>query len=179
MKKQYYLILLILLIIFGCNTSKKDEVNPAAQKQVTIPDQYLGKLSLFLLVGQSNMSGRGELPAEVQEINPQVFVFGNDYRWHHAVEPVDSPIGQVDSVSIDYDAGYSLATSFANALLENDPELIIGFIPCAAGGSSIQKWQKDLSEQSLYGSCLKRAKHCFEGGQNCRFVILSRSGRRP
>jgi len=165
MKKQYYLILLIIVIIFGCNTSKQNEVNPAAQKQVTIPDPYLGKLSLFILVGQSNMSGRGELPAEVQEINPRVFVFGNDYRWHHAVEPIDSPIGQVDSVSIDYDAGYSLATSFANRLLKDDPDLIIGFIPCAKGGSSIQKWQKDLSEQSLYGSCLKRTRAASKEGK--------------
>ena len=30
----------------------------------TIPDKYIGKLSLFILAGQSNMSGRGEMPAE-------------------------------------------------------------------------------------------------------------------
>jgi hypothetical protein len=51
-----------------------------------------------------------------------------------------------------------MATSFAETLLKNDPDLIIGFIPCAKGGSSIQKWQRSLSDQSLYGSCLKRVR---------------------
>jgi hypothetical protein len=157
-KRIYYFSLIIFISILGCNPSKQNEVKPAIQKQASIPEEFLGKLSLFILVGQSNMSGRGELPVTPQEINPRVFVFGNDYRWHHALEPIDSPINQVDTVSIDYDAGYSLATSFANAMLENDPELIIGFIPCAKGGSSIQKWQRNLSDQSLYGSCLKRVR---------------------
>lgn len=159
MKKWiYYFNFIIVFTILGCNPSKQNDINPVIQKQATISEEFLGKLSLFILVGQSNMSGRGELPETPQEINPRVFVFGNDYKWHHAAEPIDSPIDQVDAVSIDADAGYSLATSFANALLEKDPQLIIGFIPCAAGGSSIQKWQRNLSEQSLYGSCLKRAK---------------------
>jgi hypothetical protein len=157
-KRIYYLIFIILLTILGCNPSEQNEVNLINQKQVTISEEFLGKLSLFILIGQSNMSGRGELTETPQEVNPRVFVFGNDYRWHHAVEPIDSPIDQVDAVSIDGDAGYSIATAFAHTMLENDPDLIIGFIPCAAGGSSIQKWQRNLSEQSLYGSCLKRAR---------------------
>ena len=124
----------------------------------TVPDALLGKLSLFILAGQSNMSGRGEMPVEPQRMNPRVFVFGNDYRWHYAKEPIDSPVNQVDLVSRDNNARYSLATSFANTLLEKDSTLIIGFIPCARGATSIEKWQRNLSENSLYGSCLKRAR---------------------
>jgi hypothetical protein len=109
----YYFSLILLFSILNCNSSKQIDINPVIQKQATIPEAYLGKLSLFILVGQSNMSGRGELPAEAQEINPRVFVFGNDYRWHHAIEPIDLPSEQVDAVSIDHDAGYSIAKSFA------------------------------------------------------------------
>ena len=131
----------------------------------TIPDEFNGKLSLFILAGQSNMSGRGEMPAQSQHINPRVFVFGNDYRWHHALEPIDGSRGQVDAVSADGKAGYSLATAFANTLLEKDPSLIIGFIPCARGATSIEKWQRNLSENSLYGSCLKRGRAASTMGQ--------------
>ena len=166
MKKTIYcLSLIIALIIIGCQSSIEDGASHVAQKQVTIPDEFLGKLSLFILVGQSNMSGRGEMPTQSQEINSRVFVFGNDYRWHYAVEPIDNPAGQVDLVSLDNNAGYSIATAFANTVLVKDPGLIIGFIPCAAGGSSIQKWQRNLSDQTLYGSLLKRARAASSMGK--------------
>ncbi|NEP54674.1 MAG: sialate O-acetylesterase, partial [Moorea sp. SIO3C2] len=89
--------------------------------------------------------------------HPRVFVFGNDYRWHLGQEPIDSPSGQVDHVSEDKSAGVSPGMAFATELLKYDPELIVGLIPCAKWGSSIQEWQKNLSEDTLYGSCLKRA----------------------
>ena len=127
-------------------------------KDNTIPNKYIGKLSLFILAGQSNMSGRGEMPSEPLPVNPRVFVFGNDYRWHYGIEPIDASQGQVDTVSRDGKARYSLATSFAETLLEKDSTLIIGFIPCARGATSIEKWQRNLSDNSLYGSCLKRAR---------------------
>lgn len=127
-------------------------------KENTIPEEFIGKLSLFILAGQSNMSGRGEMPSEPLPVNPRVFVFGNDYRWHYGIEPIDASQGQVDLVSRDGKARYSIATSFANTMLEKDSTLIIGFIPCARGATSIEKWQRNLSDNSLYGSCLKRAR---------------------
>jgi hypothetical protein len=132
------------------NQIKVTDVN--TDKGITVPDEFIGKMSLFILAGQSNMSGRGEMPNQPQNIDRRVFVFGNDYKWHHAREPIDTPHNQVDLVSADSGAGYSLATFFANALFEKDTSLIIGFIPCAKGGTSIKKWQRDLSENSLYGS---------------------------
>jgi hypothetical protein len=45
-----------------------------------IPEAFRGKMQLFLLAGQSNMSGRGRLPDEKPEPNPKIFVFGNDYQ---------------------------------------------------------------------------------------------------
>jgi hypothetical protein len=127
-------------------------------REYTISGEFIGKLSLFILAGQSNMSGRGEMPSEPLKVNPKVFVFGNDYRWHYGVEPMDAAQGQVDKVSRDGKARYSLATAFANTLLEKDSTLIIGFIPCARGATSIEKWQRNLRDNSLYGSCLKRAR---------------------
>ncbi|MBN1995585.1 MAG: sialate O-acetylesterase [Anaerolineae bacterium] len=122
-----------------------------------IPPQFQGKLALFILAGQSNIGGRGEVP-DGQQTNANVFVFGNDYRWKVAQEPVDDPTNQVDQVSLDPDAGFSPALAFATSLLERQPELAIGLIPCARGGSSMVQWQRSLSDHTLYGSCLKRVR---------------------
>ncbi|WP_293082924.1 sialate O-acetylesterase [Moorena sp. SIO3H5] len=57
----------------------------------------------------------------------------------------------------DKSAGVGPGMAFATELLKYDPELIVGLIPCAKWDTTIQQWQKDLSEDTLYGSCLKRA----------------------
>jgi hypothetical protein len=124
----------------------------------SIPEEYQGQLSLFILAGQSNMAGRGQVPAWGRDTNERVFVFGNDYRWRIAAEPVDDPSHQVDEVSEDPDAGFSPALAFATFLLQQRPDMEIGLIPCAMGGSSIYQWRRDLSENTLYGSCLKRVR---------------------
>ena len=118
---------------------------------------FQGKMSLFILAGQSNMSGSGKLTPASSVTHPRVFVFGNDYRWHLGSEPIDSPSGQVDKVSEDKSAGVGPGMAFATELLKYDPELIVGLIPCAKWDTTIQQWQKNLSEDTLYGSCLKRA----------------------
>jgi hypothetical protein len=123
-----------------------------------IPEAHRGNLALFILAGQSNMSGVGEVPADAPGTHPQVFLFGNDYHWRLAEEPLDDPTGQVDQVSLDRWAGYGPGLAFAIELLEQDPSLQIGLIPCPKWSSSISEWQRNLSDFSLYGSCIKRAR---------------------
>lgn len=121
-----------------------------------IPPEYQGRLALFILAGQSNMSGYAPLPDD-QSQDPRAYVFGNNYRWSVAAEPVDDPRDQVDPVSFDH-GGFGPSLAFALASLERQPDVPVGLIPCARGSSSIVEWQRDLSDQSLYGSCLKRVR---------------------
>jgi hypothetical protein len=95
---------------------------------------------------------------EKQEINPRIYVFGNDYHWRIANEPIDNAYNQVDQVSLDRAAFFGPSMAFASASLERHPDIVIGLIPCAKNSSGIIQWQRDLSDQSLYGSCLKRAR---------------------
>ena len=127
-----------------------------APTQPVLPDSALGNVRLFILAGQSNMSGRGELDTEARKPVPGAFLFGNDYRWRPLREPSDSPEGQVDRVSKDPVAGVSPARSFAEAVRNARPKQVIGMIPCAKGGSSLAEWQPSRHETTLYGSCLKR-----------------------
>ncbi len=159
------LIIFVVGIFFGILLPRDQAIEKSLSKtsaESAIPSEFEGKLSLFILAGQSNMSGRGELLPEIT--NPKIFVFGNDYKWHLASEPVDDATGQIDKVSQDFHAGYSPAFSFARQLLKYNPNQIIGLIPCAKGGSSIAEWQRNLSEKSLYGSCLKRVKMAAKNG---------------
>lgn len=122
-----------------------------------VPAKYQGKMSLFILAGQSNMVGYAPLP-EYQEQDSMIYLFGNDYRWRVAVEPVDDATGQVDNTSADRSAAFGPSLAFASAVKSQHPDMMIGLIPCAKSSSAIIEWQRDLSDQSLYGSCLKRAR---------------------
>jgi hypothetical protein len=122
-----------------------------------VPERLQGKLKLYVLVGQSNMVGTAEIPAGLTT-SANVFTFGNDYRWAVGQEPVDSPIGQVDQISKDANTGFGPAFTFAKTLVQQDSNQLIGLIPCAREGSSITDWQKSPSDQTLYGSCLKRIR---------------------
>ena len=122
-----------------------------------IPRDYQGEMALFILAGQSNMVGWAPLP-EDQVKDPKIYVFGNDYHWRIAVEPVDDASGQVDDVSADPSAGFGPSLAFASAVRSSRPEMVVGLIPCAKSSSAIIEWQRNLSDQSLYGSCLKQAR---------------------
>lgn len=84
----------------------------------------------FLLMGQSNMAGRG-VPGSVPAIeNPRLYVARNA-RWQPMFIPVnpDRPF-----------AGVSLAESFADAY-SRDHDVDVGLIPCADGGTSLAQWE--------------------------------------
>jgi len=137
---------------------------PIAETSYDIPKEFQGRLSLFVLAGQSNMSGKGEIPSE-QSANPRIIVFGNDYHWRIASEPIDSPNGQLDEVSLDSNAGFGPGLAFATSLIKRKPDMVIGIIPCAKSASSIEEWQRSLSDNSLYGSCLKRIRAATTMGE--------------
>lgn len=129
-------------------------------------------LAIFLLIGQSNMTGVAPLDGP-QEVDPGLFVFGNDYRWHYATDPLDRSENQVDLVSHDGDfPGVGPGMSFAKTLHELNPELQIGLVPCAKIGASMDAWERDLSDQTLYGSCLKRAKAASVQGEICGILFF-------
>lgn len=131
---------------------------------VEIPQRFQGKISIFVLVGQSNMSGRGRFLGKAKA-NDDIFLFGNDYHWRVAVEPLDSPRNQVDKISQDSWVGVGLGHAFAEHLAKYSAVDAIGLIPCAKGNTSIEEWQRNLSENSLYGSCLKRIRAAMPMGK--------------
>ena len=85
----------------------------------------------FLMIGQSNMAGRG-FKEQVDPIeNPNVKVMRNG-RWWKMYVPVNP-----DRVT----AGISLAESFADEYSKAHPDVEVGLIPCADGGTSLNQWR--------------------------------------
>ncbi|MBU3113314.1 sialate O-acetylesterase [Clostridium lacusfryxellense] len=109
---------------------------------------------LYLLIGQSNMAGRGKLNNEDKTPNPRILKFDENNSWVEAVEPVhfDKP----DIVGV----GPSLI--FANEILRHDSSKVIGLIPCAVGGTKLERWIKG---GDLYENAIKRALDAMGNGK--------------
>lgn len=121
--------------------------------------------NIFILAGESDMSGRGllsELPTFPNA--HRVKVFSNAWEWVDGIEPVDNPAGQLDTVSLDATAGASPGMSFGNALAALRPSMEIALVPCARGGSRMTDWSRNLSRSTLYGSMIARAQEAAHTG---------------
>lgn len=83
----------------------------------------------ILLIGQSNMGGRG-FKSEVEPIVNDKILVARNGRWRKMYVPVNP-----DRVT----SGINLAESFAD-LYAKDKDVEVGIIPCADGGSSLDQW---------------------------------------
>jgi len=86
---------------------------------------------LYLLAGQSNMAGRGIVEPQDTIGNPRILSLNKEGNWVIAKDPV-----HFDKSA----AGVGPGLSFAREMIKRDPNIIIGLIPCAAGGSGIDHW---------------------------------------
>ena len=88
-------------------------------------------MNAFLMVGQSNMSGRGGLKELPDISNPHVRVWRGD-GWETAVEPVVRDKPAIAAAGM----GPAFGTSVYMMTGED-----VGLIPCSLGGSRQREWQ--------------------------------------
>lgn len=134
--------------------------------------------NIFLLIGQSNMAGRGRLN-EVPELrHPQVLMF-REGRWTNAVEPLHADKPKI--------AGIGLGMSFAIQLIAKGSVTSVGLVPCAVGGTTLNQWMPgaDLYENAVVTarSAMARGRlsgilwHQGEGDSGSRDDAVSYGGR--
>lgn len=111
-------------------------------------------LALFLLLGQSNMAGRGVIEARDREPHPRIFMLDAAREWRPAIDPV-----HFDKPAI---AGVGPASAFAHVLAEVDPRMHIGLVPAAMGGSSLDDWHP---EGPLFAEAMARARSAAKRGR--------------
>ncbi len=129
---------------------------------------------LWLLAGQSNMEGLGELRDAEQ---PSIYVhsYGMDEKWSIGAEPLhwllDSPdpvhhrglageelVRSRETTRRTRQTGAGLGLPFAKELVARTG-VPIGLIPCAHGGTAMEQWdpaKRELGGASLYGSMYRR-----------------------
>lgn len=108
---------------------------------------------LYLLIGQSNMAGRGKMTAEDRQPVANVYSLDAQGAWRPAAHPLhfDKPKA----------AGVGLGLDFALAMQRESPKATIGLIPSAFGGTRLDQWEKG---DELYENAIKRVKIAMRCG---------------
>lgn len=124
---------------------------PAAAQGQELPPKE--KFDLYLLIGQSNMAGRGRMTADDRRPREGILMLNTENQWVPAAHPLhkDKPT-----------AGVGLGISFAENMAKQSPGVTIGLIPCAVGGTPLSRWSKG---GDLYQAAVARAKVAMEAGQ--------------
>ncbi|MEP6620272.1 MAG: sialate O-acetylesterase, partial [bacterium] len=128
---------------------------PHAPVRPTLPRQ------LFLLVGQSNMAGRGIVEEVDRVAVDRVVMQDRSLHWIPAVEPVhyDKP-GVV---------GVGPGRAFGVAVAARWSGVEIGLVPAAVGGTSIRAWAPGAADVAThthpYDDAIGRARAALTDGQ--------------
>jgi len=114
------------------------------------PDQ----MQIFLLIGQSNMAGRGKVEAPDLAPHPRVFMLTKELAWVPAVDPMhfDKPER----------IGTGLGKTFGALVADAQPGAVIGLVPAAFGGSALDEWAPG---QPHYVNAVARAKEALKHGR--------------
>jgi hypothetical protein len=156
----------IFLIVLMSSFSKGDNPvqgdisnNQIAKKGSEIP-RVREKFYLYLLIGQSNMSGRGAVEAGDTVGNQRILSLNKNGEWIIAKDPLHFDKAKT---------GVGPGLSFARAMLNNLPsDVKIGLIPCACGGSPIRVWAPGQFWQQTnsypYDDAVSRTKLALRNG---------------
>ena len=159
--KPYILLLLFITIFSSCQPeNSKQENTERVVNTVKTEPQSKDSLWVFVLAGQSNMSGRGALEAVDTLTDQRILMLDSQMHWVSAREPLH---GFYEPGR----AGTGSGFAFAKALLPQLPKGVkIGLVPTAIGGSSINRWLGDslFRQQYLATNFKKRTKEAMKVG---------------
>ena len=117
-------------------------------------------LDIFLLLGQSNMKGRGEIPSTQHDDPRIVMMHLQDNQWYLAHHPLHLA-SEADRRGGSENAGVGPGLDFARKIAAQYPHSRIGLVPGAVSGSGIDLWVKG---GALYEAAMKRAKLALAQG---------------
>ena len=147
---KYTVILCLFILLCGCTTGRKASLQLARHKQI------------YLLLGQSNMAGRGKITDEYKDLQyDRVLMLTKELDWVPAKHPLhfDKPKA----------AGVGPGLSFGESLAEAYPQDTIYLVPCAVGGTSIEKWAPGAYDKVTrthpYDDALLRIKTAMKTGE--------------
>lgn len=109
---------------------------------------------IYLLIGQSNMAGRGELSVHDLDAIEGVWLLNPEGE----IEPASNPMNKYSSIRKDIKMQkMSPACAFGKTLHKKTGKKIL-LIVNARGGSTIEEWEKGNKGTHFYEEALRRAK---------------------
>lgn len=124
------------LLLWALAVSAVEPIDPAVLPQGT------ERVDIYLLLGQSNMKGRGALPVEQSTDARIINLSMGDDQWYLAAHALHKA-GVPDLIDGSDNAGVGPGLAFAQAMLAEDSATRIALVPCAQGGSWINLWAKN------------------------------------
>ncbi len=154
--REGFFVVVFALVQFSCKAQSAQKFHPIHKTQST---DSLKKLDIYILMGQSNMSGRGHLTDEHKErANPNVFVFNKELSWTIAHHPLHFDKPEM--------VGVGPGLSFGISMLKNHHQ--IGLVPTAVGGTAINLWKAGAYDKKTntcpYDDAVKRIKEAMKYG---------------
>lgn len=143
-------VVISCIVMLSCSSGRHSGGNTAIHKE---------DFHLYLLIGQSNMAGRGAVGVEDKQVHPGVFTLTKENTWAPAADPIhfDKDI-----------AGVGPGLTFGKTMAGHKPDIRIGLIPCACGGSSISVWKAgawfEQTQSHPYDDAVERAKIAMKDG---------------
>lgn len=146
------------LLLFSCLfLSAEAQIKPHVRVKA-VPPSNAAKFWIFLLAGQSNMAGRGNVEPVDTLPNSHVLVLNSEATWEIAKDPI-----HFDRSIVGVGPGFS----FGKMMVPSDTSVYIGLVPCAVGGSEIGSWEPG-SERSEGGKnylqAIERCKKAMGNG---------------
>lgn len=148
MNQVITLLWAILLLVFCASAHSAPPTPPATSAPVVVTPPAKDQFDIYLLMGQSNMQGRDTRTLASQKDNPHILALNADNQWVIARDPMFPPAGRIKP-------GRGPGIPFALAMLKADPNVTIGLVPCAVGGTPLRRWVKG---GDLYENAVKQAK---------------------
>jgi hypothetical protein len=116
---------------------------------------------LYILIGQSNMAGRGVITDEFKtQGHPNLYMLSQQNLWIIAKNPLHFDKPKVDGVGPGMMFGIQMA--------EANPKNKIGLIPCAVGGTAIESWTPGGYDKATnthpYDDAIIRIKEAMKSG---------------
>ena len=143
---------LVGLVTAGSTVLKADEPGQVLPKPVDF--------HLFLLIGQSNMAGRGQVEATDKIVHAHLMMLNKQQVWVPAIDPL-----HFDKPAV---IGVGPGRTFGLDYLADHPDVTVGLIPCAVGGSPIASWEPgsfdDATKTHPYDDMLVRAREAMKAG---------------
>lgn len=144
------------LAIFLCVIPFKNYAQNQTAKEAA------GGFELYLLAGQSNMAGRGPLNDSLRVLHDdRVWVLTKNLTWTVAHHPLHFDKPRIAGVGPGLSFGIEMANAHSGAK--------IGLIPCAVGGTSIDKWQPgafdDVTSTHPYDDAAARIVEAMKNGK--------------